>query len=67
MEDARNGGSLPNGLMTVNEVAQILEVAPETVRRYIREQKLQATKVRSVGLRTQWGVSGADLEAFHNR
>lgn len=64
MTDARNGGSLPNGLMTVNEVAQVLGVSTETVRRYIREQKLQAMKVRSVGLREQWGVSEADLEVF---
>jgi excisionase family DNA binding protein len=53
MEDAREGGSLPNGLMSVSEVVQILKVTTETVRRYLRERKLQATKVRSVGLRTQ--------------
>jgi excisionase family DNA binding protein len=67
MSVAPHAGTLPNGLMAVSEVAQVLKVTTETVRRYIREGKLPATKVRTVGLRTQWGVSRADLEAFGGR
>ncbi|MCB1850932.1 MAG: helix-turn-helix domain-containing protein [Chromatiaceae bacterium] len=67
MKDAQNDGALPNGLRSVFEVAQILGVNPESVRRYIREKKLHATKVRTIGLREQWGVSDADLEAFRGR
>jgi len=67
MADAQNRGVLPDGRMSVREAAQVLEVTTETVRRYTREGKLPAVKVRSVGLRMEWGVSPADLEAFRNR
>ena len=51
---------------TVTEVAEILEVSDETVRRYINKKKLKAVKIKSVGLKKVWGVLQEDLDAFKN-
>ncbi len=43
---------------SVREVAPLLGVAYDVVLRYIRDRKLQATKVSIKGLRKEWRVSG---------
>lgn len=50
------------GLLTIKEVAEKLRLTPYTVRRFIKEGKLPATKVGG-----QWRVREADLEAYLNR
>jgi excisionase family DNA binding protein len=50
--------------LTVSDVAKMLGVGAETVRRYIREEKLHATKIRTRGLKESWGVLERDLHAF---
>ncbi len=52
--------------LTVQEVAEDLGVVPESVRRYIREKKLPAKKVRTVGMKEVWGVAPKDLAKFKN-
>lgn len=49
---------------TVAEVAERLGVTAESVRRYIREKKLEATKDTSVGIKKIWVVRHEDLEKF---
>lgn len=53
-----------NGFYTVREVAEKLSVTEETVRRWIREKKLKATKIRIKGLKEAWGISQAALREF---
>ena len=48
-------------LFTVEEVAQILDVHTRTVRRYIKEEKLRASKVGG-----QWRVEKENLKKFMN-
>jgi len=52
--------------LTVQEVAEELGVVPESVRRYIREKKLPAKKVRIIGMKEVWGVDPKDLTQFKN-
>ncbi len=49
---------------TVRQVAKMLRVSEETVRRYIRDEKLKATKARSIGLKRVWVVDSKHLNAF---
>jgi excisionase family DNA binding protein len=44
---------------TVDEIAELIKVHPKTLRRYIREGRLRATKVGK-----SWRVSGHDLSVF---
>ena len=53
-----------NGFHTVRVVAEKLNVTEETVRRWIREKKLKATKIRIKGLKEAWGISPAALREF---
>lgn len=53
-----------NASLSVAQVADCLGVTNETVRRYIRESKLKATKVARQGLKTEWEVLEQDLRAF---
>ncbi|MCI0400523.1 MAG: helix-turn-helix domain-containing protein [Gammaproteobacteria bacterium] len=53
-----------NGYYTIREVAQKLQVTDETVRRWVRQRKLEASKVRSKGFREVWGVAPLVLEEF---
>jgi intein-encoded DNA endonuclease-like protein len=54
-----------NGKATVVEAAKFLHVGPETVRRYIRENKLKADKERAVGLKEVWMVPWDELKRFN--
>ncbi|WP_105615774.1 helix-turn-helix domain-containing protein [Vallitalea okinawensis] len=47
---------MENKFYTVDEVAEILNIHSKTVRKYIREGKLKATKVGK-----QWRITGHDL------
>lgn len=53
--------------LTVSEVAKVLRVSEETVRRYIREGKLKATKVKTVGLKKVWGISHDEIRRFQDQ
>ncbi len=44
---------------TPDEIAELLQMHPKTIRRYIREGKLKATKIGK-----GWRVSGHDLTVF---
>jgi excisionase family DNA binding protein len=57
-------GDMIDGRYTVRGAAKYLGVAEETVRRYIRERKLKATKVKSVGVKKVWIIDPKVLEAF---
>lgn len=46
-------------LLTVDEVATILRVDPETVRRYLREKRLKGTRMRA-----GWRVRPMAIDAF---
>lgn len=48
-----------NDFLTVDQFAQILDMHPRTVRRYIREEKLKATKVGG-----EWRIRREDAEVF---
>jgi len=56
-----------DGHYSVRGTAQVLAVSEETVRRYIREGKLKATKVSRVGLNKVWGILPAHLREFQER
>lgn len=47
---------MENKFYTVDEVSEMLNIHPKTVRKYIREGKLGATKVGK-----QWRIAGHDL------
>ena len=51
-------------LLYVRDVSKLLGVGPETVRRYIRDEKLRANKIPSRGIKEVWGVLERDLLAF---
>jgi excisionase family DNA binding protein len=53
-----------NGDTTIAEAAKHLGVTQETVRRYIREGKLKATKKKTIGLRKVWMVTRDELNRF---
>jgi excisionase family DNA binding protein len=46
-------------LLTVDQLAQILELHPRTIRRYIRENQLKASKVGG-----EWRIRREDAEMF---
>jgi excisionase family DNA binding protein len=50
---------MENNILTVDQVAEILELHPKTIRRFIREGKLKATKIGK-----QWRVTGDCLADF---
>lgn len=52
------------GYYLVSEFAKHVSVAPETVRRWIREGKLKAKKVRPKGLKEVWGIEKSELKRF---
>lgn len=49
-------------MLTVSEVARILNVTEEAVRRWLRDGDLDGTHIGS-----EWRVSQADLQEFINR
>lgn len=58
---------MKNEHFTVKEVSDMLNVSHETVRRYIRENKLPAIKIKSVGVKKVWGISPKDLDEFNKK
>lgn len=64
MMDNTAKNALAEGAKTISEAASYLGVSSETVRRYIREGKLSAKKVYSIGLKKVWSISPADLNEF---
>jgi excisionase family DNA binding protein len=46
-------------LFTVDQLAQMLDMHPRTIRRYIREKKLKATKIGG-----EWRIRKEDVELF---
>lgn len=46
-------------LLTVDQLAQMLDMHPRTIRRYIREEQLKATKVGG-----EWRIRKEDAEMF---
>lgn len=50
--------------LTVSNVAQLLQVNEETVRRYIRQKRLKAEKKRTKGLLRIWLVQRTEVENF---
>ncbi len=51
---------MEDDLLTVEQVAERLQVHPDTVRRYIRERKLRAVRLSATNLR----VRRSELERF---
>ena len=51
-----------NTLLTTNDVAKVLRLAPWTVRKYLREHKL-----RGMQLGDDWRVRREDLDTFVRR
>ena len=47
-------------LLTIEHVADILKVHPDTIRRYIRQKKLKAVRLSATNLR----VRKSELERF---
>lgn len=49
---------------SVREVATLLDVAYDVVLRYLRDERLKATKVPTKGLRKEWRISGKEIRRF---
>lgn len=47
-------------MLTIKQVAAELQLHPDTIRRFIREEKLKATKVGGTSIR----IKRSDLNAF---
>ena len=54
------GETLSDELLTVEQVASELQLHPDTIRRYIREKKLQAVRISNTALR----VRRSELDRF---
>ena len=51
--------SLPQQLLTIDEVAEVFQVSPKTVRRWIKAQELPAAQ-----LGNQWRIDPLDAKRF---
>jgi excisionase family DNA binding protein len=56
----RGGVSLDDELLSIERVAKILDVHPDTVRRYVRQKKLKAVRLSSTNLR----IRRSELDRF---
>ncbi len=56
----RGGVILDDELLSVERVAKILDVHPDTVRRYVRQKKLKAVRLSSTNLR----IRRSELDRF---
>ena len=54
------GAILNDELLTVEQAADILQLHPDTVRRYVRERKLRAVRISPTNVR----IRRSDLEKF---
>ncbi len=52
--------TLAEEMLTIRQVAAELQLHPDTIRRFIREDKLKATKVGGTSIR----IKRSDLNAF---
>lgn len=60
MEISRKGDEImENKFYTVDQISEMLNIHPKTVRKYVREGKLRGTKVGK-----QWRITGHDLSLF---
>jgi hypothetical protein len=49
---------------SVRETAHFLDVVYDVILRYIRDEKLRASKVAIKGLRKEWRIQGKDIKRF---
>jgi excisionase family DNA binding protein len=56
----RDGDTLDDELLTIEQVASVLQLHPDTIRRYIREKKLKAVRISATSLR----VRRSELDKF---
>jgi excisionase family DNA binding protein len=49
-------------LLNVNQVAELLNLKPKTVREYIRQGRLSAVNLNPVGLRPVWRIKPSALK-----
>ncbi len=49
---------------SVREAMHFLHVVYDVVLRYIRDEKLRASKVAIKGLRREWRIQGKDIKRF---
>ena len=56
----RDGETLAEELLTIEQVAAELQLHPDTIRRYIRERKLKGVRLSSTAIR----VRRSDLDKF---
>ncbi len=56
----RDGDTLDDELLTIEQVASVLQLHPDTIRRYIREKKLKAVRLSATSLR----VRRSELDKF---
>jgi excisionase family DNA binding protein len=50
---------MKNKLMTIQEVAGVIKMHSETVRRYVRERRIPATKIGK-----RWLIKDSDVDFF---
>jgi excisionase family DNA binding protein len=55
-----DGVTLEDELLSIERVAKILDVHPDTVRRYVRQKKLKAVRLSATNLR----IRRSELERF---
>jgi excisionase family DNA binding protein len=55
-----DGDILDDGLLTVEQAADILQLHPDTVRKYVRQKKLRAVRISPTNVR----IRRSDLEKF---
>jgi excisionase family DNA binding protein len=50
---AKGGETLNDDLLTIEQVADKLQLHPDTIRRYIRERKLRAVRISATTIRVR--------------
>jgi excisionase family DNA binding protein len=58
--EKREVTALADEMLTIKQVAKELQMHPDTIRRYIREEKLKSTRVGDTAIR----IKRSDLELF---
>jgi excisionase family DNA binding protein len=62
MTSEKDGDTLADELLTIDQVAAELKLHPDTVRRYIREKKLASVRLATTAVR----VKRSELDRFIN-
>ena len=60
MTSKKDGETLADELLTIDEVAAELKLHPDTIRRYIRQNKLRVTRLGGTAVR----IRRSELERF---